>query len=332
MPSTNELETKFPPVISDYELLNDPAAMIRLWAVPQLPPEEQIGKAISIKNGWESQTILQQQESDPKTQSILKQRMQEGADALDILVRSYGWYLFSFAWQRKDRGLDVLELVDEGVKGLMEGIRKFDPKRGYHLSTYVTPWIKTKMDRAIREQTLTVYEPVYLQEQRGHLRRGLDILTQELQRYPKISEAETTLEIPQDKLLFVLHPVNQPYSLDKPIQSDEASETPLEKFIADETAVNPEQALVEKEESLAVARALQSAIEKLTPRQTRIFCLTYAIGENLEKDMHLPRSVRQVSKLLEQEGIYIAHSQVNIDLQCALETLSETMKKTMEQP
>jgi DNA-directed RNA polymerase sigma subunit (sigma70/sigma32) len=197
------------------------------------------------------------------------------------------------------------------------------------LSTYIIPWMKTRMDRAIKNQTLTIDIPEHIQDMRALYRRKISVQINQLRRYPRIIEAAEMLEIPPEKMLTILNPVKQPYSLETPVTWD--SDSPLADFIADIDTINPEDALLQKQELESTSELIKLVLRTLPLRQARIFCLTYAFEEDVDGSTKLPRTCRTVQTLLQKEGINISKALVALDLRKAIKVFTEALKTPIEQ-
>jgi len=254
--------------VQELMALEEQREELRLRAGGADPSEEQLAEAAGL------------------TPQQLRKRLRSGQRAKERMVAANLRLVVSVAKKYTKRNMELLDLIQEGTIGLVRGVEKFDPTRGYKFSTYAYWWIRQGITRAIAEKSRTIRLPIHITETLNKLKKGQRELSQELGRTPTVTELAEYVELPEEEVKDLLCRARQPVSLETKV--GDGDDTELLDLLASEGS-QPED-LVDGECLRGDMRAL---LEQLPDLQGRVLKMRYGIG------YEEPMSLSSIARTLE---------------------------------
>ena len=242
--------------------------------VPLLNMEQEVSLAKRYEAGREARDMLikLEGESDPQERLRLERIEEDGLLAREHLIKANTRLVVSVAKRYTSRGVPFLDLIQEGNLGLMKAVEKFDHRRGFRFSTYATWWIRQTITRSIADQGRTIRVPVHMVDRIRIMYKSIHELEQRLGREPTIEELAEMMQIPKDKVDWMIRVSWLPLSLETPINEDE-DESELGNFVEDRDTPTPPQSVYSK----LLSEKVEEILDSLPYREARILRLRFGL-------------------------------------------------------
>ena len=253
--------------------------------VQELMAIEEQREELRLRAGGEDPTDDQLAEAAQLTPQQLKKRLRSGQRAKERMVAANLRLVVSVAKKYTKRNMELLDLIQEGTIGLVRGVEKFDPTRGYKFSTYAYWWIRQGITRAIAEKSRTIRLPIHITETLNKLKKGQRELSQELGRTPTVTELAAYVELPEEEVKDLLCRARQPVSLETKV--GDGDDTELLDLLAGDGELPDDRV-----DGECLKGDLRALLEQLPELQGRVLKMRYGIG--FEEPMSLSSIAREL--------------------------------------
>lgn len=242
--------------------------------VALLSAEEEVNLAQRINRGRAAKRNLQRMNghTPPERREELEQQINDGNLAREHLIKANTRLVVSIAKRYIGRGVPFLDLIQEGNLGLMKAVEKYEVERGFRFSTYATWWIRQTITRSIADQGRTIRVPVHMVDRIRQLYRTTHEMEQKLGRSPTTEEIAEQLNVPVDKVDWMMRVSWLPLSLESPINDDE-EDSELGQFVEDQNTPTPIQSAYTK----LLREKVEEVLDTLPPREARILRLRFGL-------------------------------------------------------
>jgi RNA polymerase primary sigma factor len=243
-------------------------------SVPLLKAHEEVTLAKAMELGNKARAKLTEKNLTAAKRQLLLKQIQEGWDARQHIIVANSRLVISIAKKSMNRGLPLIDLIQEGNIGLMRAAKKFDYRRGFKFSTYATWWIRQAITRAISNKSRTIRIPAHMGDKISKLMRLKNAMKQDLKREPTLVEMAEALDTSPQEVELITTAAFQPQSLETPIGSDEDSV--LGEMIEDETSPSPEESTAQ---TLLQEDLFRTIEDTLPLREARILRLRFGLDD-----------------------------------------------------
>lgn len=238
--------------------------------VPLLSSEEEVMLSMRMEAGLSAAKKLQKSPDSPRA-TEWRMLIEDGLNAREHIIKANTRLVVSIAKKYMNRGVQFLDLIQEGNLGLMKAVEKFDYRLGHRFSTYATWWIRQTITRAIADQGRTIRVPVHMSDRIRKLYRVMRDLEQEQGHKPSTEQIAQVMEIDPRKVQWMLRVSLQPLSLEHPVGDDEESE--LGNFIENDSLPTPAQSAYDN----ILHAKIEQLLSSLSPREARILRLRFGL-------------------------------------------------------
>lgn len=253
--------------------------------VQELMRLEEVEQELEMRSGGQKPSATDWATAAGLSQAVLKRKLASGRRAKERMVAANLRLVVSVAKKYTKRNMELLDLIQEGTIGLVRGVEKFDPTRGYKFSTYAYWWIRQGITRAIAEKSRTIRLPIHITETLNKLKKGQRELSQELGRTPTLSELAVAVELPEEEVKELLCRARQPVSLETKVGDGDDTEL-LDLLQADGTLP------AESVDGECLRGDMRALLEQLPELQRSVLKMRYGI------DVEEPMSLTGIGRIL----------------------------------